>query len=487
LISILSPINNEGPEFGDRLRALLTAVNRPDIEWILLDNQSINGCSHGLPRDVLIVRMETHQTPNALWRLGRQLAKGPIRLWVPNLADFTPTQLHALINSATTRVHQSTHQAEIRIPRTRFPKAASNPCLLPPRTHAQLERYHRIRTIGPLVVRLADRSIPTVIPLPIPTPADPKPAPPRPTASAARSQSDIRLSVIITAHNEGDEVKATVESVRAHTLVNHEIIVVDDASTDGSCNHLESLGARVIRHPERIGVAYSRHVGSQAALGNAFVYLDGHQRVEPGCLKRSGEVALEYNAITCPPCRPLHDRYPVGYGASLRLCPIRGYFAAETGVHRPRHEITWISALRSPGYIIPRSVYDRVHWIENLRGWGATDFCVAIKAFFTDINILHVNSGATRHLFRKEIPYDTTWQGVWRNHALIARVCFDQHTWEHYWLPQVFLTNLSVSALEELDSPAVLAEHQTFQRLKVRRDRDFWRGLLRIAAPSMLR
>ena len=101
--------------------------------------------------------------------------------------------------------------------------------------------------------------------------------------------------------------------------------------------------------------------------------------------------------------------------------------------------------------------YERVRWISHLRGWGATDYCVALKAFFTDVDIFHVNTGAVEHLFRKKIPYETNWQGVWRNHALIARVCFDDRTWKRYWLPRVFRANLTVDFLEEMDSPAVRA------------------------------
>lgn len=44
-----------------------------------------------------------------------------------------------------------------------------------------------------------------------------------------------RLSVVITAYNEGEELGRTIESVRAHTEQSYEIIVVDDGSTDGSC------------------------------------------------------------------------------------------------------------------------------------------------------------------------------------------------------------------------------------------------------------
>jgi hypothetical protein len=78
------------------------------------------------------------------------------------------------------------------------------------------------------------------------------------------------------------------------------------------------------------------------------------------------------------------------------------------------------------------------------------------------------------------------WATQWRNHALIARVCFDDRTWTRYWLPEVFRANLTADVLDELDSPGVRAEHERFMELKVRPDREFWRGLLRIKEPVVL-
>ncbi len=242
----------------------------------------------------------------------------------------------------------------------------------------------------------------------------------------------------------------------------------------------------MIRHDTRVGVASSRDAGSQAAVGEVFAYLDAHQRVDAGCLDRCAELAAAHGAITCPTCRPLVSRYPASYGANFRLCPDHGFFSAAYRTARPRQEVTRISALRAPGYVIPRSAYRRVGWVAGLRGWGATDFSVSLKAFFTDVDILHVSTTETRHLFRKRFPYETSWEGVWRNHALIARICFDARTWKEYWLPEVFRANLPEDTLRELESPAVTAEHEAFQAEKTRPDREFWRGLLRTPEPPAI-
>ncbi len=484
-LSVLAPIQNENSTFQAHVLACHDALADLGAELVLLDNQSINGCTHGLPRDVLIVRMETEQRPAGLWRHGRRLASGASLLWLPKLAACKPGILRSLVLSTQPQAPSST-QTRRRAMRLR--PALGRICLVSAGTISRLRSLASLPWVGQMLARIAERWLVTANVLSIDV--NHVTSGPEPERSIRANNATNRaslLSVIITAHDEGDEVLRTVHSVRAHTAINHEILVIDDGSTDGSCDGLERLGVRVIKLNERIGVAYSRDLGTRNAAGDAFAYLDGHQRVDPGCLDRATALAIAYQAITCPPCRPLYQRYPIGYGASFRLSRKHGVFDAYTRTDRPRHDVTWISALRSPGYVIPRTVYDRVTWIDGLRGWGATDLSLGVKTFFTDVNILYVDIGATHHLFRKAIPYLTTDEAVWRNHALIARVCFDERTWNRYWYPEVFRLLLTDDAMTELDSPSVRTQHAAFQERKTRPDREFWRGLLRVDEPKQLR
>ena len=83
--------------------------------------------------------------------------------------------------------------------------------------------------------------------------------------------------------------------------------------------------------------------------------------------------------------------------------------------------------------------------------------------------------------------YAISWDEVWRNHALIARVCFGDRTWFDYWLPEVFDDHLTDQARRDLKSDDVLKEHDEFLGKKVCNDRDFWRELLKQREPPCLR
>jgi glycosyltransferase involved in cell wall biosynthesis len=487
-LAVLAPVCDEGSSFSSRLGACLDAVADIGVQLIVLDNQSIDGCCHGLSPRVLIVRTERAESALKMWRLGLSLAACESVLWLPAISSYSPDRFRAIVLAALNLENSEPVQVpDRRTHPLRFAAALKSPALLTATARSRLMRWERTPAVGGMISTIGAGQLRLVIPLNLKAGSEEQ-VPAREAFCRPMDRAgSARVSAIITAHNEGSEVIKTVKSVRDNSRSVSEIIVIDDGSTDGSCDGLDAAGVRVIRHPERIGVARSRDVGSRAASGNVFAYLDGHQRVAPGCLDRCAELALIHEAITCPPCRPLHRRYPVSHGATFRLDQKRGFFSASHRTARPRDEVTRISALRSPAYVIPSSAYARVSWIGGLRGWGATDFCVAIKAFFSDIDILHVNNGCTEHLFRKRIPYETSWAGVWRNHALIARVCFDDRTWTRYWLPDVFRKNLGDEVLYELDSPTVLAERDAFMAVKARPDSEFWRGLLRIPEPNSLR
>lgn len=84
------------------------------------------------------------------------------------------------------------------------------------------------------------------------------------------------LSFIVPAHDEEDGVGATVRSIvtaAAACGVDHEVVVVDDASTDRTAERAAAAGARVV-HVEVRHIAAARNAGAKAAAGDTFVFVD---------------------------------------------------------------------------------------------------------------------------------------------------------------------------------------------------------------------
>jgi glycosyltransferase involved in cell wall biosynthesis len=95
----------------------------------------------------------------------------------------------------------------------------------------------------------------------------------------------MKLSVVIPCYNEIDTISRVVEAVRAASPADKEIIVVDDASTDGSGERLESdLRARIevlIRHASNQGKGAALRSGFQAATGDVVVVQDADLEYDP--------------------------------------------------------------------------------------------------------------------------------------------------------------------------------------------------------------
>lgn len=93
------------------------------------------------------------------------------------------------------------------------------------------------------------------------------------------------VSVVIPAYNVGGYIKECVESVKAQTYKNLEIILVDDGSTDGTgayCDEAAATDARVtVIHQKNGGVVSARDAGVQIAHGEYLSFVDGDDFVEP--------------------------------------------------------------------------------------------------------------------------------------------------------------------------------------------------------------
>lgn len=94
-------------------------------------------------------------------------------------------------------------------------------------------------------------------------------------------------SLILLTHNDGQYLKNCLASVRKHTPGPHEIIVVDNHTTDGSDAFLEKeTGIKLIRSPKNLFFSGGCNLGLKAARGRYRVLLNADTLVTPGWLER---------------------------------------------------------------------------------------------------------------------------------------------------------------------------------------------------------
>lgn len=109
-----------------------------------------------------------------------------------------------------------------------------------------------------------------------------------------------RFSVIIPAFNAVATLARAIESVRAQSWSAHEIIVVDDGSSDATAEVAGRFGdaVRLIRQGNR-GVSVARNAGAAAASGDWLAFLDADDWYAPDRLKLHAEWIAEDAALDC--------------------------------------------------------------------------------------------------------------------------------------------------------------------------------------------
>lgn len=107
-------------------------------------------------------------------------------------------------------------------------------------------------------------------------------------ASQRRDLGEPSLSVIIPVFNEVDSITALlVEITTSLKDYDYELVVVDDASTDGTLARLisyratEARGLRIVQHQSNYGQSTAIHTGVKTARGPWIVTLDGDGQNDP--------------------------------------------------------------------------------------------------------------------------------------------------------------------------------------------------------------
>jgi 4,4'-diaponeurosporenoate glycosyltransferase len=95
------------------------------------------------------------------------------------------------------------------------------------------------------------------------------------------------VSVIIPARNEAGRLGKLLESLQQQCTKPHEILVVDDGSTDGTAELALRYGCRVIEQQEAgwSGKSAACYSGAQAASGEYLLFLDADVYLAPDALE----------------------------------------------------------------------------------------------------------------------------------------------------------------------------------------------------------
>ena len=108
------------------------------------------------------------------------------------------------------------------------------------------------------------------------------------------------ISIIVPVYNAEKYIRETVESVLAQTYDDWELLLIDDCSSDSSCEIIDSFDdprIRLIKQPENKGAYAARNRGLKEAEGRYIAFLDADDLWEKEKLEH--ELAYAKRLHTC--------------------------------------------------------------------------------------------------------------------------------------------------------------------------------------------
>ena len=206
-----------------------------------------------------------------------------------------------------------------------------------------------------------------------------------------------RLSIIIVTYNSASDIDNCLESLVEHPpAIDHEIVVVDNASTDGTLPAIRARwgGVRVIDAGANLGFARANNLGIQQTFGPLILLLNPDTSVPGGAIDTlvtvlearpdvaiagprlvdgDGRAELSFGRMMSP-LAELRQKFLVR--GSQRAGPVAAYVESMT---RKEQEVDWVSG----ACMLVRRTDAEVSGLMDERYFmyaEDVDFCAAVRA-----------------------------------------------------------------------------------------------------------
>jgi GT2 family glycosyltransferase len=240
------------------------------------------------------------------------------------------------------------------------------------------------------------------------------------------SPSRPSVSVVVASHREGDFLRRTVHSLLATLPPDGEIVVVDDASDDGSADFLEEGcygGVRLLQPSDRLGAPAARNHGAAASDGDVVVFCDAHVQLQLGWYGPLAEALARPEVGAAAPVvavlgRP--DSKGLGFTWSDAALNVR-WLGGGGGPPRP------VPMLPGCFLAMRRDVFDASGGFDaGVLVWGGEDQELSLHLWCLGYECLLVPEVEVAHRFRNRFPYEIDWELVLHNKLRLGTVHFGQ-------------------------------------------------------------
>lgn len=210
----------------------------------------------------------------------------------------------------------------------------------------------------------------------------------------------MKTSIVILTCNQFDMTRNCLESIAKNTPEAHEVIVVDNGSTDETLSYLEGLGDRItlIVNDRNLGFARGCNQGTEAATGDAVLYLNNDTVLPPGWLAPMLRVLWSEEDIGM--AGPVtnyasgHQKIPVPY---TRIEDMEAYALHHRSVHAG--SVTEVRRLIGFCLLVKRSVLDEIGGFDERFGFGNyEDDDLCLRAIRSGYRLMLVHEAFIHHI-----------------------------------------------------------------------------------------
>jgi len=213
------------------------------------------------------------------------------------------------------------------------------------------------------------------------------------------------ISVVMPARNEVDRLAGTIRSIASTRSRDFEleIIIVDDASTDGCCSDLvyesknlvaPGLAVRVYRFTEQVGVPIARNQGVRISRGEIVFITDAHVRFTSNWDSLVMQHISDDRILAATIVDPTSEFK--GFGCDL-VVPFMG----TQWKKRSPGEVTPVQIASCAGTVLTRRLFDRIGGYDSgmIRYSGAEpEF--SVRAWRSGAEIVSVPDLEVAHRFK---------------------------------------------------------------------------------------
>jgi len=275
----------------------------------------------------------------------------------------------------------------------------------------------------------------------------------------------VKLSIIIVNYNTYNLTKQTIDSIIGeHHDFNYEIILVDNASSDGSINKLQdefrniviTQKLRIIMNKDNLGFAKANNIGIKFASGKYILLLNSDTVLKENCLEKCiGKIEKDRNigALGCKvilangeldhACKRGFPSPKASLYYFLKLYKRNELkYGQYNALHLGEDDIGEVDCLTGAFMLMPKLIFDKVGGLdEDFFMYGEDiDLCYKIKElgykilYYPEAQIIHYKGGSSKKK-RSKVIYDFH-QAMW--------IFYKKHYYKKYNFAVTFLVFIGI-------------------------------------------